>query len=84
MNETTTNLGAAGPALAAHSKDGSVPGPTPASSATGDHGDAQEQAQQAYNQAVDQVKDFAAENPVGSLLAAAGLALVLGLTVSRR
>jgi hypothetical protein len=50
MNETT-NLGAAGPALAAHSKDGSVNGPTPASSATGDHGDAKAQAQQAYGQA---------------------------------
>ncbi len=31
--------GGAGPALAAHSKDGSAPGPTSASSATGDHGD---------------------------------------------
>jgi hypothetical protein len=37
------NLGAAGPALAAHSKDGSVPGPTPASSNTGDQGDAKDQ-----------------------------------------
>lgn len=30
--------GGAGPALAAHSKDGSAPGPTPASSTTGDSG----------------------------------------------
>ncbi len=29
--------GSAGPALAAHSKDGSAPGPTPMSSATGSH-----------------------------------------------
>jgi ElaB/YqjD/DUF883 family membrane-anchored ribosome-binding protein len=34
MNENQ-NEGGAGPALAAHSKDGSTPGPTPASSATG-------------------------------------------------
>jgi ElaB/YqjD/DUF883 family membrane-anchored ribosome-binding protein len=34
MNENETE-GGAGPALAAHSKDGSTPGPTPASSATG-------------------------------------------------
>jgi hypothetical protein len=83
MNETTTNLGAAGPALAAHSKDGSAPGPTQASSATGDQGDVTEQAQQAYSQTVDQVRDFATENPVGSLLAAAGVELVLGLIVGR-
>jgi hypothetical protein len=77
------NLGAAGPALAAPSKDGSVPGPTPASSATGDQGDIQDEAQQAYGQAVDEVRDFAAENPVGLLLAAAGVGLVLGLIVGR-
>jgi hypothetical protein len=83
MSENS-NLGAAGPAIAAHSKDGSVPGPTPASSATGDQGDAQAEAQQAYDQAVDQGRDFAAENPVGLLLAVAGVGLVLGLIVARR
>jgi hypothetical protein len=83
MSETT-NLGAAGPALAAHSKDGSVHGPTQASSATGDPGDAGGQAQQAYGQAVDHVRDFATDNPVGSLLAAAAVGLVLGLIVARK
>ena len=37
MNEHAP-AGGAGPALAAHSKDGSAPGPSPASSATGDKG----------------------------------------------
>jgi hypothetical protein len=83
MSETP-NLGAAAPALAAHSKDGSVPGPTPASMASGDQGDAQDEAQQAYVQAVDRVRDFAAENPVGSLLTAASVGLLLGLIVGRR
>lgn len=82
MNETT-NLNAAGPALAAHSKDGSAPGPTPASSATGDHGDPKGPAQQAYGQAVDHVRDCDTDNPIGSLLAAASLGFVLGLMVAR-
>ena len=38
MDETETSSGA-GPAIAAHSKDGSAPGLTPASSATGNKGD---------------------------------------------
>ena len=38
MNETETSSGA-GPAIAAHSKDGSAPGQTPASSATGNKGE---------------------------------------------
>jgi hypothetical protein len=83
MNEHT-NVGAAGPALAAHSKDGSAPGPTPASSATGDKTAASGQVQQAYGQAVDHVRDFAAGNPVGSLIGAAGVGLVLGLIVARK
>ncbi len=37
--DESKNPGGAGPALAAHSKDGSVPGPTSASSTTGDNGD---------------------------------------------
>jgi hypothetical protein len=64
MNETT-NLGAAGPALVVYGKDGSAPGPTPASNATRDQGDAKEQFQQAYGQAVVQVRDFAAEKSCG-------------------
>ena len=38
MNENVVR-GGAGPALAAHSKDGSAAGQTPASSATGNNGD---------------------------------------------
>jgi hypothetical protein len=86
--DENTKLGGAGPALAAHSKDGSTPGPTPASSATGDkaefHGPSDAQVQQAYGQAVDHLRDFAEDNPIGSLLAAAGVGLVLGMILARR
>jgi hypothetical protein len=80
MNETTTSA-PLDPHWQPIAKDGSVHGATPASRATGDHGDATGQAQQAYDQAVDHARDFATDNPVGSLLAAAGLELVLGLIV---
>jgi ElaB/YqjD/DUF883 family membrane-anchored ribosome-binding protein len=48
MSESYTE-GGAGPALAAHSKDGSVPGPTPASEATDKAAPASAMAHQAYD-----------------------------------
>jgi uncharacterized protein YjbJ (UPF0337 family) len=42
------------------------------------------QAQQAYGQVVEGMRDFATENPIGSLLAAAGLGILLGLMLTRR
>jgi uncharacterized protein YjbJ (UPF0337 family) len=45
---------------------------------------AEGQIQQTYGQVADNVRDFASENPVGSLLAAAGVGLVLGLIIGRR
>lgn len=42
------------------------------------------QAQQAYGQAADEIRDFAASNPLGALLAAAGVGLVVGLILAKR
>jgi uncharacterized protein YjbJ (UPF0337 family) len=42
------------------------------------------QAQQTYGQVVGVVRDFAGENPVGALLAAAGLGVMLGMILARR
>jgi uncharacterized protein YjbJ (UPF0337 family) len=41
-------------------------------------------AQQAYGQAVDGVKDFAHEKPIGALLAAMGVGVALGFALGRR
>ena len=87
MNENEIRTGA-GPALAADSKDASAPGPTAASSAVGESKHSERQAegqmQQAYGQAVDQVRDFATENPIGALSVAAAVGLFFGLRVGRR
>ena len=87
MDENDISTGA-GPALAAHSKDASAPGPTAASSAVGQsghsEGPAEGQMQQAYGQAVDQVRDLATENPIGALGVAAAVGLFIGLVVGRR
>jgi uncharacterized protein YjbJ (UPF0337 family) len=42
------------------------------------------QAQQTYGQVVEGMRDFATENPIGALLGAAGLGLLLGLILTRR
>jgi len=41
-------------------------------------------AQRAYGQAVDGVKDFAQDQPVGALLTAMGIGVALGLVLGRR
>lgn len=64
MDEKQTP-GGSGAALAAHSKDASVPGPTPASHATGDKpttiSDFTKQAQDVAGQAMSFVSDVAGE-----------------------
>ena len=87
MDENDIRTGA-GPALAAHSKDASAPGPTAASSATGEsrhpEGKTGAQMQQACGQAVDNVRNFATDNPAGALGLAAAMGLFIGLMVGRR
>lgn len=41
-------------------------------------------AQQAYGQAVDGVKDFTHDQPIGALLAAIGVGVALGFALGRR
>ncbi len=41
-------------------------------------------AQSAYGQAMDEVKDFTQDQPIGALLAAMGVGVALGLMFSRR
>ena len=73
----------AGPALAAHSKDASTPGPTPASEASGtvkpasDSGDA-------ISHALQQATDFVRDQPLASrgIFVIAGIAI--GKVLSRR
>ena len=73
----------AGPALAAHSKDASTPGPTPASETAGtvkpasDSGDA-------ISHALQQATDFVRDQPLASMgvLIIAGIAI--GKVLSRR
>jgi uncharacterized protein YjbJ (UPF0337 family) len=42
------------------------------------------QAQQTYGQVVEGIRDLATENPIGALLGAAGLGVLLGLILARR
>jgi uncharacterized protein YjbJ (UPF0337 family) len=41
-------------------------------------------AQQTYGQVVGGVRDFATENPIGAVVGAAGLGVLLGLLLTRR
>jgi ElaB/YqjD/DUF883 family membrane-anchored ribosome-binding protein len=83
----------AGPALAAHSKDGSAIGQTSASSTTGNRAGVGENSaaetvsrlsEQASQRASDQVTDFVREQPVLALVAAGAVCFVLGLLIGRR
>jgi ElaB/YqjD/DUF883 family membrane-anchored ribosome-binding protein len=42
------------------------------------------QAQRAYGRAIDEARDFTAENPAAALLTTFGLGVVFGLLVARR
>ena len=65
--------GGAGPALAAHSKDGSAPGPTSASSATGGQGDRAQGAADTVNKLTGQARE-AAGRAASSIASTAGSA----------
>jgi uncharacterized protein YjbJ (UPF0337 family) len=42
------------------------------------------QAQRGYGQVAEGMRDFAVENPIGAILGAAGLGILLGLLLARR
>ena len=65
--------GGAGPALAAHSKDGSAPGPTSASSTTGDNSDRAQGGTDTVNRLAGQARE-AAGRAASSISGAAGSA----------
>lgn len=67
-------LGGSVAALAAHSKDASVPGPTPASSETGDESGV----------TVDQAAARVREKPMIALFSAGVAGMVLGVLLTRR
>jgi len=73
----------AGPALAAHSKDASTPGPTPASEASGtvkpasDSGDA-------ISHALQQATDFVRGQPLASMGSFVIAGIAIGKVLSRR
>jgi ElaB/YqjD/DUF883 family membrane-anchored ribosome-binding protein len=79
------NIGGAGPALSAHSKDGSVAGPTSASRTTGRPKTLSRgtHSNEAFDEMVGQVCDFVQEKPfmAAALMGAAGL--MIGLMVRR-
>lgn len=95
MEENQT-AGTAGPALAAHSKDSSAPGPTPASSATANKdrsGDFSETASRSPavrqsiseqgGRAADQVAEFIREQPLVALAIMGAACLTLGFLLAR-
>ena len=69
------NLGGAGPALAAHSKDGSARGPNPASAATGEARPAGKSA----NDLLQQLTEWVRQYPIGAM----AICAVLGHTCGR-
>ncbi|MBV9538105.1 MAG: hypothetical protein JOY70_04135 [Acidisphaera sp.] len=85
--------GTAAPSLAAHSKDASTPGPTPASSATGQTGSgaAAGTARQIRDAIggrggliADQLAGFARDQPITALATVGGIGLILGILLARR
>jgi len=59
MMDKNQTEGSAGPALAAHSKDSSIPGPTPASSATGREATPSSNATETASKLTGQARDAA-------------------------
>ena len=74
------NLGGAGPALAAHSKDGSARGPNPASAATGKARPASKSA----NDLLQQVTEWVHQYPLGAMAVCAVLGHICGRSRGRR
>ena len=77
------NTEGAGPALAAHSKDASTPGPTPASEASGAVRPASDSGE-AISHALQQVTDFVRGQPLASMGIFVIAAIVIGKVLSRR
>ena len=72
------NTEGAGPALAAHSKDASTPGPTPASEASGPVKPASDSGE-AISQALQQATDFVRGQPLASM----GIFIVAGMFIGK-
>jgi ElaB/YqjD/DUF883 family membrane-anchored ribosome-binding protein len=80
------NIGGAGPALAAHSKDGSAAGPNAASSTRGQPSPSSRGASsnQALNEMVGQVCDFVQEKHFLTAALTGATGLMIGLMARRR
>ena len=74
------NTEGAGPALAAHSKDASIPGPTQASGAVRPASDSVE----GISHALQQVTDFVRGQPLASMGTFIIAGIVIGKVLSRR
>jgi hypothetical protein len=72
------NPGGAGPALAAHSKDGSALGPNPASAATGEARPA------SNNDLLQQLTEWVRQYPIGAMAVCAVLGHICGRSRGRR
>ena len=72
------NTEGAGPALAAHSKDASTPGPTPASQASGAARPASDSSE-AISQALQQVTDSVRGQPLASM----GIFIIAGIFIGK-
>ena len=77
------NTGGAGPAIAAHSKDASTPGPTPASEASG-AAKAASDSGEAISHALQQATDFVRGEPLASMAIFIIAGIVIGKVLSRR
>ena len=77
------NTEGAGPALAAHSKDASIPGPTPASQASGAVKPASDSGE-GISHALQQVTDFVRGQPLASMGTFIIVGIVIGRVLSRR
>jgi len=79
------NIGSAKPALAAHSKDGSAPGQTPASEATAPKPASQFGAvEDTINQMASEVCGFVRQQPFTAAALMGGIGLLVGLLLGRR
>ena len=76
------NTEGAGPALAAHSKDASTPGPTPASEASGAVRPASDSGE-TISHALQQVTDFVRGQPLASMGVFVIAGIVIGKVLSR-
>jgi hypothetical protein len=79
------NIGGAGPALAAHSKDGSAPGPTAASEATAPKpGSPSCSISDTLNRMTSEACDFARQQPLAAAAIVGVTGVLIGLLLGRR